>query len=230
MIFANDIRRFLMQYCQKCNIHIRGNKRCCPLCQGKLSGEGDRPVFPVLPKKKVSSVTFLRICVFAALISEIVLLSIFRLTNYQAKWTGVAMTSIMFALIDIVLAVYYHRDLLKLIASEFFLAMLASWLVDRHFGNNGWSLSFFIPIAFLLYPPVIVLAAKAVRLSLTDYVIYLVVGALLSFLQIIPLQTGRTAFPVPAVISMAFTAIILCFLFVFRFQALKNASSKYLNT
>lgn len=230
MTFANDIRRFHMQYCQKCNIHIRGSKRCCPLCQGKLSGEGTSPVFPILPKKKVSQVTFLRICVFAALISEIVLLSIFRLSNYQAKWTGVAMTSVILALIDVVLAVYYHRDLLKLIASEFFFAMLAAWLIDRHFGYSGWSWSFFIPAAFLLYPPVIILAAKAVHLSVTDYIIYLVIGALLSFLQIIPLQTGRTAFTVLPVISMAFTAIILCFLFVFRFQALKNASSRYLNT
>ena len=219
-----------MQYCQKCNIHIRGSKRCCPLCQGKLSGEASSPAFPVLPKKKVSQVTFLRICVFIALISEIMLLSIFRLTNYQARWTGVAMTSVVFVLIDIILAVYYHRDVLKLIASEFFFAMLVSWLFDKHFGNTGWSLSFFIPVAFILYPPVIILTAKAVHLSSTDYIIYLVIGALLSFLQIIPLQTGRTGFQFLAVISMAFTAAILGFLFVFRFRALKAASSKYLNT
>ena len=219
-----------MQYCQKCNIHIRGSKRCCPLCQGKLSGEGSSPAFPVLPKKKVSQVTFLRICVFAALISEIVLLSIFRLSEYQAKWTGVAMTSVVFVLIDIILAVYYHGDVLKLIAAEFFAVLLASRLLDRHFGDNGWSLSFFIPLAFLFYPPVILLTAKAVHLSVTDYIIYLVIGALLSFLQIIPLQTGRTVFPVLPVISMAYTAIILGFLFVFRFRALKDASSKYLNT
>ena len=219
-----------MQYCQKCNIHIRGSKRCCPLCQGKLSGEAGSPVFPVLPKKKVSQVTFLRICVFAAFITGIILLSIFRLTDYQAKWTGGVMTFVILVLIDIILAVYYHGNVLKLIASEFFVAMLASWRLDRHFGDTGWSLSFFIPIAFLLYSPVIILAAKAVHRSVTDYIIYLVVGALLSFLQIIPLQTGRTVFPVFAVISIAFNTILLGFLFAFRFRALKDASSKYLNT
>ena len=219
-----------MQYCQKCNIQIRGSKRCCPLCQGRLSGEPGSPVFPVLPKKKVSQVTFLRICVFAALAAEVVFLSIFRLSNYQAAWTGVAMTIVILVLIDIILAVYYHSNVLKLIALEFFIAILASWLLDRHFGNKGWSLSFFIPIAFLVYPPVIVLTAKAMHRSATDFVIYLVIGALLSFLQMIPLQTGRIGFPVLAVISMALAAMILGFLLVFRFRVLKDASSKYLNT
>ena len=219
-----------MQYCQKCNIHIRGSKRCCPLCQGKLTGEGSTPAFPVIPRKKVGQVTFLRICVFAALISEIVLLSIFRLTNYQAGWTVIAMASVLLALIDMVLAVYYHSNVLKLIAMEFFVAMLAAWLYDRNLGNIGWSLSFFIPIAFLLYPFVIILVAKCMRLSVTDYIIYLIIGALLSFLQMIPLQTGKTAFPVLAVISMACMAAILGFLIVFRFRAIKDASSKYLNT
>ena len=219
-----------MQYCQKCNIHIRGNKRCCPLCQGKLSGEGSSAVFPVLPQKKVGQVTFLRICIFIALISEIVLLAIFRLTNYQAGWTGVAMASVLLALIDIILAVYYHGNVLKLIALEFFVAMLAAWLYDRYLGNIGWSLSYFIPIGFLLYPFVIILVAKLINRSVTDYIIYLVIGGLFSFLQIIPLQTGRTAFPVLAVVSIAASAVILAFLFVFRFRAVKLASSKFLNT
>ncbi len=219
-----------MQYCQKCNIHIRGSKRCCPLCQGKLTGEGSSPVFPVLPRKKVGQVTFLRICIFIALISEIVLLSIFRLTNYQAGWTGVAMASVLLALADIILAVYYHSNVLKLIALEFFVAMPAAWLYDRYLGNIGWSLSYFIPIAFLLYPFVIILVAKSTHIPATDYIIYLVIGGLLSFLQIIPLQTGRTSFPVLAVVSMAVAAVILAFLFVFRFRAVRLASSKFLNT
>ena len=51
-----------MQYCQKCWIIIRGNKRCCPLCQSNLSGEPDEDVFPDLVRKKVSSVMLTRIC------------------------------------------------------------------------------------------------------------------------------------------------------------------------
>ena len=219
-----------MQYCQKCSIQIRGRKRCCPLCQGKLTGEPGDLAFPVLPKQKVSRVTFLRLCIFAAILAEVALLSIFRLTDYQAGWTTVAMTSVLFILADIVLAVYYHGNVMKLVTLEFFIAMLAAWLYDRHFGKAGWSLSFFIPAAFLLYPPVIILLGKTMRLIIIDYIIYLVAGCLLSFLQLIPLQTGRTYFPILAVLSMALSAALLAFLFLFRSRALRNASSKYLNT
>ena len=33
-----------MQECKKCKITIRGNKKCCPLCQGRLNGEPEEPV------------------------------------------------------------------------------------------------------------------------------------------------------------------------------------------
>ena len=53
-----------MQHCSKCNIDIRGNKSCCPLCQGNLIGEPEDPAFPVLPERRLSRGMFLRICVF----------------------------------------------------------------------------------------------------------------------------------------------------------------------
>lgn len=39
-----------MQYCPSCRVHIAGDKRCCPLCGGKLEGTGDpkSEIFPQL--------------------------------------------------------------------------------------------------------------------------------------------------------------------------------------
>ena len=39
-----------MQYCPSCRMHIAGDKRCCPLCGGKLEGAGDpqSEIFPEL--------------------------------------------------------------------------------------------------------------------------------------------------------------------------------------
>ena len=63
-----------MQICQKCNVKIRGRKECCPLCQGRLKEvEGEEnPSFPVLEKRKISNITFLKMCTFLFIASEII--------------------------------------------------------------------------------------------------------------------------------------------------------------
>ena len=40
-----------MQYCPKCKVNIRGEKYCCPLCQGKIKEIDDNidEPFPTLP-------------------------------------------------------------------------------------------------------------------------------------------------------------------------------------
>ena len=60
-----------MQYCPKCRINIRGNKSCCPLCQGELAGEPAEDVFPVLVPRKISQASLLKIATFCFAAVEI---------------------------------------------------------------------------------------------------------------------------------------------------------------
>ncbi len=57
-----------MLYCKKCNVSINGNKKCCPLCQGKLLGEPSVEAYPKvqLPRDRPC-------CCVATLIAIIVL-------------------------------------------------------------------------------------------------------------------------------------------------------------
>ena len=53
-----------MLYCGKCLIKIRGNKKCCPLCQGDLTGIPSSSVFPSLKRERISNLSLLKIFTF----------------------------------------------------------------------------------------------------------------------------------------------------------------------
>ena len=53
-----------MQYCPKCKVHIRGNKRCCPLCEGSLTGSPSDPAFPALEQRRFSFSLIFKVCLF----------------------------------------------------------------------------------------------------------------------------------------------------------------------
>ena len=38
-----------MKWCPRCKVEIRGHSQYCPLCQGRVTGEGESPAFPIIP-------------------------------------------------------------------------------------------------------------------------------------------------------------------------------------
>ena len=86
-----------MQICPKCKVNIRGNKSCCPLCQGKLKNvEGEAsPSFPTIKRKKISNITFLKVCTFLFVASEIVFATINIMTENKFSFISPVMLGIL---------------------------------------------------------------------------------------------------------------------------------------
>ncbi len=218
-----------MQYCPKCKIHIRGNKRCCPLCQGRLEGEASDPIFPVLTKRKVSNVSFFKICAFTWVVLVLLMFMLDYYTGSVFAWPGVVRVAATFALADVAIGMYYHSNILKLVTIETYIGMLVGFYIDRHTGFHGWSLSWMIPSCFVALVIVTLILGSSFRLYIVDYVIYLAVDILLSLLQILPIYFGQNPFPYAAMTSVALLLGFAAFIVLFRFKDLKNASSKYMN-
>ncbi|MCR4587495.1 MAG: hypothetical protein K5682_03700 [Lachnospiraceae bacterium] len=218
-----------MQYCPKCKIHIKGNKQCCPLCQGRLEGEGEDPIFPVLKRPRVSSVTAFKICVFIWIIVLLVMFTVDYMTGNIFAWPGVVRVAATFGIIDVAISMYYHSNVLKLVTIEVYMGMLAGYYVDLHTGFYGWSLSWMIPACFVGLVILTLILGSALHLYIVDYVIYLVVDVVASLIQLIPIHKELNPFPYAAVASMAMLLGFASFIVLFRFKDLKNASSKYMN-
>ena len=220
-----------MQICQKCNVRIRGRKECCPLCQGRLKEvEGDEnPSFPVLEKRKISSITFLKMCTFLFITFEIVFGAINIMTKDEYPFIGPVMLGILVAWIDVLATMYLRNNLIKVITFEVIVAIIVDYYIDVKTGFHGWSINWMIPMTLIGLAIATILIAFIEKLRLDEYILYLVFDFLISLTQIYFIRNGKNDFPWPAVASIMSYMILISALVIFRFKDLKNASEKMFN-
>lgn len=218
-----------MQYCPKCKVHIRGNKRCCPLCEGSIDGEPESPAFPVLKRSKYHYKTVIKICIFLCVIVEVVTMMFDMMTGFRFHLPGLIMLWSPFVLLDICIAIYYRGNLLKLISYQSYAAIAICLYLDYANGNLSWSLYWIVPSILLSLTIATIVIGYGVGLRLVDYMIYLLVDVILALLQLIPVFLGVNKIPYMAIISAGIMVIIAAFVVIFRPRELGNAFSKYMN-
>ena len=218
-----------MQECKKCKITIRGNKRCCPLCQGRLYGEPEDAAFPDIKKSPLTTEAIFRIACFLVVLAEIALGMICFANGSWVPGIEIAMIVLIFALGDLGVALYYKSNLVKLITVQAYIVMGGVFFVDRRWGNIGWSLAWVIPLMFIALIMATLIIARSSGLFIRDIMLYVIFDVIMGLLQAIPIRLGINRFPWPAAISIALMLAIAAFVIIFRFNDLKSASAKYLN-
>lgn len=220
-----------MQICPKCKVNIRGNKSCCPLCQGKLKTvEGEsNPSFPTIKRKKISNITFLKVCTFLFVASEIVFLTINIMTQNKFSFISPVMLGILAGWITIITTMYLRNNLIKVITWEVIVAIVVDIYVDLHTGFYGWSFAWMIPLTLIGLAIATIITALVLKLRLDEYILYLVLDLVMVLLQIVFIKNGMNKVPWPAVCSVMTYLILFAGVIIFRFNDLKNASEKMFN-
>ncbi|MBQ9157487.1 MAG: hypothetical protein IJ137_12000 [Eubacterium sp.] len=218
-----------MQYCPKCKIHIRGDKRCCPLCEGSIEGNPDNPAFPTLKKRRYPIRLMFKICLFLFVIVEVVSMMIHIMTGFRFHLPVLFMMWAPFVLLDLCVALYYRGNIIKLISYQAYAVMAVCAFIDYGDGKMGWSLNWIIPATLLSLTIVTIIIGYGVGLRLVDYMIYLLVDVILAVLQLIPVLLGINRVPYMAIASVGIMLVVAAFVVIFRPRELGNAFSKYMN-
>ncbi len=218
-----------MLKCSKCNISIRGDKKCCPLCMGPVSGEPEDSAFFAIRPQNISRVSAFRIASFICVITEIIMGLLFYASHYTNAAFLLVMLVAPLCLSDFAAAIFFKENILKLITTQVYLIMLICYIVDIHTGFIGWSVIWVIPALFVILTAAVIIIGQVTRSHIANYIIYPVLNVILSLLQGILIKAGRNPFPMPAMISMGIMLSIGAFIFIFRFRELKSASNRYLN-
>ncbi len=218
-----------MLKCSKCRISIRGDKKCCPLCMGQVSGEPEDSAFYAIRPQNISRASAFRIASFICVITEIVMGLLFYASHYANAAFLLVMLVAPLCLFDFAAAIFFKENILKLITTQAYLIMLVCYIVDLNTGFIGWSVIWVIPVLFVVLTVAVMMIGHVMRSHMENYIIYPVLNVILSLLQVILIKTGRNPFQMPAMISMGIMLSLGAFIFIFRFRELKSAANRYLN-
>jgi hypothetical protein len=220
-----------MQICPKCQVKIRGNKVCCPLCQGqlKLTEGNSNPSFPILKKKPISNITFLKVCTFVFVALEIIFITLNLMTNGEFSFIGPVILGVLVAWLTIITTMYLRNNLIKVVTWEVVVAIVVDIYIDVKTGFHGWSLEWMVPLTLVALVIGTLIIAAVLKLRLDEYILYIIFDLIIALLQIIFIRNGMNQFPWPAVISVVTYLILLAALLIFRFYDLKNAYQKMFN-
>ncbi|MGI5987234.1 MAG: DUF6320 domain-containing protein [Dysosmobacter sp.] len=207
-----------MQYCPSCQMHIAGDKCCCPLCGGALEGKGDpqSEIFPRLTPTRSMARRVLRILALTGAAATAVCVLINLAMGTAVWWSLFVAGGVACGILTVAIGIAYRRDIPQNIAWETALVILLAILWDAATGWLGWSLDFVFPCACatgllmeialwgILKTPVHVVAGPMGGLGLAG----LVPGVLV--------LVGPVNFTLPSLLCTAFSILFLAGLMLLR--------------
>ena len=218
-----------MQECGRCHVKIRGNKRCCPLCGGPLSGEPENPAFPALPKRKFSRLCAVKLAAFLLIVFLISDGAMIYIMGGVPSWIPLSVLSAVVGFIDICVTMYYRNNALKTMQVQVIIGIFLSLVIDAVTGWHKWSIHWVMPVAFVGVMVATILIGMGLKMALQEFVLYLLMDTVLSLLQWIFLLKHMNCFQIPAVISSSACILMFLGILIFRWRDFTSASSRYFN-
>lgn len=217
-----------MQYCDNCKLSVKGDNHICPLCGGILSGDGkdEEEVFPRIPTMYQEFNLFIRIIVMISVSVVIISFAANAIFTRQSRWSFFVAFGILCMWISLFFILRKRNNIPKTIVWQVGILGILSVVWDYSTGWRGWSTNYVIPTICVGAMIVMAVAAKILKIGVSDLIIYLLVDGIFGFVPVIFLILGQVDVGYPSVICVACSAINLLALIVFEGDNMKNELKK----
>ncbi len=231
---AEGVNPTASSICPLCGCAIRGYKARCPLDNEPLQFPADarcdqaRDVFPAA-EQKTNRTLLIKLFAFisiAAMVISFILdftlelplnLPLMTLLGIVSTWTSVGAV------------VVRRRQFSKIVSWQVTILTLLVLAWDWMLGWQGWSLNYAIPIILLAAQATLYILARALHLESGDYLIYLLLCALLGLLPLLFLVFGWVSVQLPSVICVGVSLLMIAGAFIFQGDVIKHELAKRLH-
>lgn len=206
-----------MKYCTKCKVSVRGDSKFCPLCQMPLTGTGESELSYPKILTIYSQFRFLfKILIFASIVASVAAAAVNLILPDTGHWALLVIVGIIFFWISVFFAIYQRKRIPKSITYQAAFMSLASVIIDLLSDWHGWSLSYAMPIIFIVAMLAMAVLAMVLKLPANEYLICLILDIIFGFIPIIFYCLGMLTQNIPSIICIACSIICLAGIILFQ--------------
>ncbi|MBP3887422.1 MAG: hypothetical protein J6F30_07170 [Cellulosilyticum sp.] len=206
-----------MSYCDKCQIEVKGNIRFCPLCQNELQIQNKKMenFYPVVEPRSNSHM-LLKVFGFIALVISILAVFFNIIFPTGRLWSVLVMGIMGFVWLSLSVAIKKHRHIMKYLWYQIMIFSLLTIFIDYMTGNYGWAMSIVIPCLLTTAMIVMSILPKVLHLQVGDYLIYLLLDALIGIVPFIFMVIGDAITDIPSMICILTSMISVAGMIIFE--------------
>lgn len=216
-----------MQFCEHCKVHIRGNRKYCPLCQNTISGTGseEEEIFPQVPLNYQYNLA-IRVLLFLSICIVVISLAIYAMFPVKVNWPMFILAGILCIWISLAMVIRKRYNIPKTITWQVGVISILAVIWDWRTGWHGWSLDFVFPIACVVAMIVMYITAKIMRLGVRDFIIYIVLDSIFGIIPVVFYLLNLLQIIYPSVISISLSILSLVAVILFEGENIKEELNK----
>lgn len=214
-----------MRCCEACKIRVDNPLEHCPLCFHTLVAYDDVPETDSYPDYQSAARRYnliKRILLMLSLTAGVSCLTINLLTGHTFLWSLIVIANIVYMWIAVPTALHQWYSMgFKIMAQAFLLASLVV-VVDLITGHNAtWAYDYVLPLLFSTATLTITVVSIVRRVRLREFILYIILIALLGFVPLLLLAAGLVRVSWPSLVSALYAGLSLISLFIFADHATK---------
>ncbi|MDD2427055.1 MAG: DUF6320 domain-containing protein [Eubacteriales bacterium] len=220
--------------CPNCGCDIRGYKAMCPLDNEPLQVSADarlddaRDVFPPV-EQKFNRRLLTRLFVFISLAALVLSIIVDYSLELPLNLPLMTLLGIISTWASVGAAVIRRRQVSKIVTWQVTILSLLVLIWDWMLGWQGWSLNYAIPIILLAAQATLYILARALHLESGDYMVYLLLCAVLGLVPLLFLIFGWVTIQLPSVICVGVSLLMIVGAIIFQGGVIKHELSKRLH-
>lgn len=207
-----------MLRCDNCKVSLKGNYEICPLC-GCIIHEHENisdEVFPNLPTIFQEFNFFIRLMMLLSIVAIVASVAVNLIFTRESRWSLIVAAGVGCMWVSMFFIIRKKSNIPKTILWQVVLIGILSVLWDRSIGWLGWSIDFVIPSICVGAMIVMAIAAKILKISVRDLIVYFLIDSFFGFIPIIFIIFGGLNVLFPSVICVAASVISISVLILFQ--------------
>ncbi len=211
-----------MRYCRNCSVDVRGDRDTCPLCHNSIqvTGVDSSPTpYPNIPLQLKRHLA-IRILIFLSIITIALSFFIYWIWPSAVNWPLLVLFGIGSTWLIVGAIIRKRHNIAKTIVYQIAILSLISVFWDYRIGWSGWSVTYAIPMICISALLSMFIAVRVMALNLLDYILYLMVASLLGLVPLVFLLMKWVDRPIPSVVSISLSFVMLVAVIVFRGNAI----------